>query len=401
MKVLALALLAALAAVSMAEIRTMLETSQVIPGRFIIKLKDGLESASFIKSASLRRNDGVLAKLSESTDFVYTHALNGFAAALDDSMLRSLDAMQEIDWIEPDQVMTAYGQVQTGAVWGLARSSVRNTLSGSTYNFFYKSPAGTGATVYVIDTGVLTTHTDFGGRASFGYSSITGESNSDLNGHGTHVAGTVAGSAYGVAKLANIVAVKVLNANGSGSNAGVVAGIDWVTRNAPTSRAVINMSLGGGASAATDTAVANARARGITVVVAAGNSNANACNYSPARATAAITVAASDVNDRSASFTNFGSCTQTYAPGVSVRSAWIGSNTATNSISGTSMASPHVAGLAAYLIREYSLTTPTQVENKISEYYSTNRLTSVPSNTPNVLIYNGGNGVNIEEDIVH
>jgi len=398
MKVFVLALIAALAALSSATILAPLSMSGVIPGKFIIKLKDSVKSDAFVKSAALRRNDGVLAKLSDNTEFIYDSVFSGFSASLDDSMLRSLDAMEEVEWIEPDQVVTAQGRVQTGAAWGLARSSVRNPLSGSSYSFYYKSSSGTGATVYVIDTGVLTTHSDFGGRASFGYSSISGESTSDLNGHGTHVAGTVAGNTYGIAKLANIVSVKVLNAQGSGSSSGVVAGINWVTSNAPTSRAVINMSLGGGAATATDTAVNNARARGITVVVAAGNSNANACNSSPARASGAYTVAASDVNDRSASFTNYGSCVNVYAPGVSVRSAWIGSNSATNTISGTSMASPHVAGLAAYLIREYSLTTPAAVEAKINEYVSTNRITSVPSGTPNRLIYNGGNGVNIEAD---
>jgi len=398
MKFLVLAVFAALAAISSATILTPLMLEGVIPGKFIVKLKDNVKSDAFVRSASLRRNDGVLAKLSDNTEFIYDTALNGFSASLDDSMLRSLDAMEEIDWIEPDQVVTAQGQTQSGAAWGLARTSVRNPLSGSTYNYFYKSSSGTGATVYVIDTGVLTTHTDFGGRASFGYTAISGESNSDLNGHGTHVAGTIAGNAYGIAKLANIVAVKVLNSAGSGTSSGVVAGINWVTNNAPTTRAVINMSLGGGAATATDTAVNNARSRGITTVVAAGNSNANACNYSPARASGAYTVAASDVNDRSATFTNYGSCVDTYAPGVSVRSAWIGSNTATNTISGTSMASPHVAGLAAYLIREYNLLTPSTVEAKINEYISTNRVTSVPSGTPNRLIYNGGNGVNIEEN---
>lgn len=399
MKVIALALLASLAVLSSATILQPLSLDGVIPGKFIVKLKDGVKSDAFVKSATLRRNDGVLAKLSENTEFLYDSVFSGFSVSLDDSMLRSLDAMAEVDWIEPDQVVTAQGQVQSGAAWGLARASARNPLSGSTYNFFYKSSSGTGATVYVIDTGILTTHQDFGGRASFGYSSISGESNSDLNGHGTHVAGTIGGNTYGIAKKANLVAVKVLNSAGSGTSSGVVAGINWVTNNAPSTRAVINMSLGGSAATATDTAVNSARSKGVTVVVAAGNSNANACNYSPSRASGAYTVAASDVNDRSASFTNYGSCVQTYAPGVSVKSTWIGSNTATNTISGTSMASPHVAGLAAYLIREYSLTTPTAVENKINEYISTNRISSVPSGTPNRLIYNGGNGVNIEEDV--
>jgi len=393
MKVFVLALTVAMISLSSAVILQPSSMANVIPGRYIIKLKDGVEAKSFVSSKSLRRNDGVLSALKDNVQFVYSNALNGFSASLDDTQLRVLDAMVEIDYIESDGIATASGQVQASAAWGLARTSSRSSLSGSSYSYYYKSSSGTGATVYVIDTGVNINHVDFAGRASFGYSSISGESTDDLNGHGTHVAGTIAGNAYGIAKRANIVAVKVLDRSGSGSWSGVIAGIDWVTANAPA-RSVINMSLGGGATAAVDDATARAVARGITSVVAAGNSNANACNYSPARTATAITVAASDVNDRSASFTNYGSCVDTYAPGVSVLSAWIGSTTATNTISGTSMASPHVAGLAAYLIREYDLTTPTAVEAKINEYITNNAVSSVPSGTPNKMIFNGGNGVN-------
>jgi len=391
MKVFVLVL--ALVSLSAAVILEPLQLEGVIPGRFIVKLKDGVSSKAFVNSKSLRNNNGVLADLKSNVEFTYDTAFNGFSAGLDDTQLRSLDALAEVEYIEPDQIMTASGLVQSGSAWGLARTSSRSSLSGSNYNFYYKSSQGTGATVYVIDTGINIAHRDFAGRAVFGYSSITGESTDDLNGHGTHVAGTVGGDEFGIAKKATLVAVKVLNRSGSGSNAGVVAGIDWVARNAPKTRAVINMSLGGGASTATDDAVANAVRQGITTVVAAGNSNANACNYSPARAATAITVAASDVNDRSATFTNNGRCVDVYAPGVSVKSAWIGSATATNTISGTSMASPHVAGLAAYLIREYDFTTPAQVELKILEKSTLNSISSVPAGTPNVLIFNGGNGV--------
>jgi subtilisin family serine protease len=396
MKVFVLALTVALIGLSSARILEPLTREGVIAGKYIVKLKDGVDSRSFVNSKSLRNGDGVLAALRSSVEFTYDTAFNGFSAALDDTQLRSLDALEEVDFIEPDQIMTASGQIQSGAVWGLARSSSTKALSGSSYNYYYKVGAGTGATVYVIDTGINTKHTDFGGRAVFGYSSITGESTDDLNGHGTHVAGTVGGNTYGIAKKATLVAVKVLNKSGSGTNSGVVAGIDWVTKNADkTGKNVINMSLGGSASTATDTAVTNAVKAGITTVVAAGNSAANACNSSPARAAPAITVAASDVNDKSASFTNYGSCVDSYAPGVSVKSTWIGSTTATNTISGTSMASPHVAGLAAYLIREYNLSSPTTVEAKIKDYALRNQVSSAPSGTPNLLIFNGGNGVHV------
>jgi len=395
MKVFVLALTVALISLSSAVILEPLSLAGVIPGRFIVKLKDGVDSKAFVNKKSLRNNDGVLAHLRNNVEFTYDTAFNGFSAALDDSQLRSLDSLAEVDYIEPDQIMTVDGQVQSGAAWGLARTSAIKTLSGSNYNYYYKSSSGTGATVYVIDTGINIAHKDFEGRATFGYSSITGESTDDLNGHGTHVAGTVGGATYGVAKKANLVAVKVLNKSGSGTNSGVIAGIDWVAKNAPSTRAVINMSLGGSASTATDDAVANAVKKGITTVVAAGNSAANACNYSPARSSPAITVAASDVKDKSASFTNYGSCVDVYGPGVSILSTWIGSTSATNTISGTSMASPHVAGLAAYLIREYDLTTPAAVENKLNEYATLNAISSVPSGTPNKMIFNGGNGVHV------
>jgi subtilisin family serine protease len=395
MKVFVLALTVTLISLSSAVILQPLSLSGVIPGRFIVKLKDGVASRAFVNSKSLRNNDGVLADLKNNVQFTYDTAFNGFSASLDDSQLRSLDSLAEVDYIEPDQIAMADGQIQSGSTWGLARTSSIRTISGSAYNYYYKTSSGTGATVYVLDTGINTAHRDFGGRAVFGYSSITGESNDDLNGHGTHVAGTVGGNTYGIAKKATLVAVKVLGKSGSGTWSGIIAGIDWVVKNAPSTRAVINMSIGGGASTAVDDAVANAVRAGITTVVSAGNSATNACNQSPARSAPAITVAASDVNDKSASFTNYGSCVDTYAPGVSVLSAWIGSTTATNTISGTSMASPHVAGLAAYFIREYNLTTPTAVENKIKDYATRNAISSAPSGTPNLVIFNGGNGVHV------
>lgn len=397
MKLLVLALTVAAISLSSAVILQPASLRNVVPGKYVVKLKDGVDSAKFVKGQSVRRNDGVMIGLKEQVNFVYNTVFNGFAIDLDDSQLRSLDAFAEVDYIEPDQIFTTQGLVQPQADWGLARTSTRNQLSGSEYNYYYKSSSGQGVTVYVIDTGINTAHADFEGRAKFGYSSVILEGNGDTNGHGTHVAGTIAGKTFGVAKSSEVVAVKVLMGSlGIGLTSWIVSGIDYVGRTANPKRSVINMSLGGSAAAAIDDAVANVIAKGITTVVAAGNSEADACTGSPSRVPSAITVAASDVNDASAYFTNYGACVDTYAPGVAIRSAWIGSNTAENTISGTSMASPHVAGLAALLIAEHNLESPAAVEAKMKEKITIGALSGVPAGTPNKLIYNGGNGVHTE-----
>ncbi len=212
---------------------------------------------------------------------------------------------------------------------------------------------------YIIDTGIRFSHNEFGGRATSGFDAVDGGSADDCNGHGTHVAGTVGGATYGVAKSVRLVGVRVLNCQGSGTNAQVVGGIDWVTANAesnPSVPAVANMSLGGGANSSIDTAVNNSINAGVTYAIAAGNGNAlgqrqNACNYSPARVPNAITVGATQNNDAAASFSNYGTCVDILAPGVNITSSWSTSNTATNTISGTSMATPHVAGAAALLLQ--------------------------------------------------
>lgn len=279
---------------------------------------------------------------------------------------------------------------QTGAPWGLGRISHKN--KGST-SYVYDTTGGQGTRVYVVDTGINTAHTQFGGRAVWGTNYISGSANTDENGHGTHCAGTVGGSTYGVAKKATLVAVKVLGADGSGSNSGVISGIQWVATNAKslglTKKSVLSMSLGGGYSAATNNAVQSVISAGVTVVVAAGNENQNAANVSPASAPNAITVGATDRNDARASFSNFGSSVDIFAPGVSVLSSWIGSNSATNTISGTSMACPHVAGLAAYLIALEGLATPAAVTSRIKALGLTGLVTSPGSGSPNLLAYNG------------
>jgi len=398
MQLLTLALSISLLGLSCAVILTPRDISNVVPGKYVVKLRTGVAAANFVKATSLRRNDGVLSALSDQVGHIFTTVYSGFGVSLDDNQLRALDASPEVEYIEPEQIFKTQGQVQPNADWGLARTSTRNQLSGSEYNYYYRSSSGRGVTVYVIDTGINVNHEEFEGRAAHAYNAVILEGNGDGHGHGTHVAGTVAGKTYGVAKQAQVRDVKVLagSLGGIGMTSWITSGIDYVARNAPA-KSVINMSLGGSASTAIDDAVAAAIARGITTVVAAGNSEANACTASPARVPAAITVAASDVNDGSAYFTNFGSCVDTYAPGVAIRSAWIGSTTATNTISGTSMASPHVAGLAALLIAEHNLETPAAVEARMQDKITVGALTGVPAGTANKLIFNGGNGMNAED----
>jgi subtilisin family serine protease len=256
----------------------------------------------------------------------------------------------------------------------------------------YPDSAGVGIDAYVIDTGIRTSHVQFGGRAFFG-ANFVDSVNSDGNGHGTHVAGTIGGSTFGVAKRVSLIAVKVLNSQGSGSTSGVIAGINWAVNRMKSKRSskiasVANLSLGGGISSALDNAVAAATAAGLVMVVAAGNEAVNACNTSPARAPTAITVAASTSSDSWASFSNWGICVDIISPGVSIRSSWSTSNTATNTISGTSMAAPHVAGVVALALADRVFTTTQQVTSFIKSYATNGKITGSLRGTPNSLIYN-------------
>jgi subtilisin family serine protease len=271
---------------------------------------------------------------------------------------------------------------QPNPTWGIDRIDEADLPLDNTYVY---NESGEGVHVYVIDTGIRTTHSEFGGRASVSFDALGGNGQ-DCHGHGTHVAGTVGGATYGVAKDATLHAVRVLNCSGSGTTAGVIAGVDWVTQN-HQSPAVANMSLGGSASAALDNAVNNSINSGVTYAIAAGNSSANACNYSPARVAAALTAGASTNTDARASFSNFGSCLDVFAPGQSITSAWSTSDGATNTISGTSMASPHVAGVAALFLEANPGAAPATVASALVNGATTNRLTGIGSGSPNRLLY--------------
>ena len=352
-----------------------------VPGQYVVVLKGAARSAS--APAVRARSLGTARAAGAGVLRTYGTALSGYAARLTTAQLAKVRADANVAYVVPDTVVRA-DVTQTGATWGLDRIDQRALpLNGS---YTYNTTAST-VTAYVIDTGILASHTQFGGRATGGFTAINdGRGTTDCNGHGTHVSGTIGGSTYGVAKAVKLVAVRVLDCSGSGTTSGVIAGVDWVTANHAAS-SVANMSLGGGVSTALDAAVANSISSGVTYAIAAGNSNANACNSSPARVGAAITVGATGSNDARASFSNYGSCLDLFAPGVSITSAWIGSTSATNTISGTSMATPHVAGVAALYLSTHAGASPATVRNAIVNGATTGVVTNPRTGSPNRLLY--------------
>ncbi|MFX0538349.1 S8 family serine peptidase [Ornithinimicrobium sp. Y1847] len=310
-------------------------------------------------------------------------ALGGYAAQLSAAQVEELRADPDVAWIEEDSIVSIEA-TQSNPPWGLDRIDQRALPLDRSYTY---TTTGQGVRSYIVDTGILTSHAQFSGRTVSGYSAINdGRGTSDCNGHGTHVAGTVGGSTYGVAKGTTLVPVRVLGCDGRGATSGIISALDWIAANAPRP-SVVNMSLGGGASLATDQAVDRVVARGIPVVVAAGNETQNACNVSPARAASAITVGSTTNTDARSSFSNFGSCLDLFAPGSSVLSAWHTSNSATNTISGTSMASPHVAGAAALYLQGNPSATPSQVRSAINSAATTGRVSDARTGSPNRLLY--------------
>jgi subtilisin family serine protease len=318
---------------------------------------------------------------------VYAHALAGFSAEMSEEDALALSRDPRVRFVEEDSTMEIVTTQTNPPSWGLDRIDERDLPLSASYTY---TATGSGVNAYIIDTGIRTSHTQFGGRASVAFDAVgDGRNGQDCNGHGTHVSGTVGGSTYGVAKAVRLFAVRVLNCSGSGTNSGVIAGVNWVTAN-HVSPAVANMSLGGGVSTALDTAVTNSINSGVTYAIAAGNSNTNASNSSPARVSAAITVGSSTQSDARSSFSNFGSVVDIFAPGSSITSAWATSNTAINTISGTSMATPHVTGVAARFLQNNRTASAATVRNAIVNAATLNHLTGIPTGTANRLLFWSG-----------
>jgi subtilisin family serine protease len=353
-----------------------LSSANAIEGQYIVILNEGANPRSVAAIAGV------------SPRYVYTAAVNGFAATLNAGQLRAMQNNPNVAYVEQDAAVQSSLVTQTGATWGLDRIDQANLPLSTTFSY---TSTGVGVRAYIVDTGMRLSHTQFTGRVTSGFDAVDGGSADDCNGHGTHVGGTVGGTTVGVAKGVSLVAVRVLDCAGSGTNSGVIAGVDWVRTN-HVKPAVANLSLGGGASTALDAAVNNAINAGVTFVVAAGNGNTGgkaqpACNYSPARVTNAITVSATDNADRKASYANYGTCVDIFAPGNSILSAWYTGDTAGATSSGTSMASPHVAGVAAQYLALNPTATPAQVASALNSAATLNKVTSPGSGSPNRLLF--------------
>jgi subtilisin family serine protease len=349
-----------------------------VPEQYIVTVRTPPAASGVAAGALTARHGGRVVR-------TYSSALAGYTARMTAAQAEDLSRDPAVASVEQDGIVNASATQNPAPSWGLDRIDQRDLPLDNAYT---SATGAAGVTAYVIDTGIRRTNADFGGRASaIGFDAIgDGQNGNDCNGHGTHVAGTIGGTVYGVAKQVALVPVRVLACNGSGTYSQVIAGIDWVTANhAPN--AVANMSLGGGASSALDTALANSVASGVTYAVAAGNSNADACTASPARAPSAITVGATTNTDVRASYSNYGTCVDLFAPGSSITSDWNTSDTATNTISGTSMASPHVAGSAALYLGDHSGASPATVTAALLGAATTGHVTSAGAGSPNLLDY--------------
>jgi subtilisin family serine protease len=352
--------------------------TQAVEGSYIVVLKDGARTPA---SALASRYQG-------NVKHTYSAALNGFSVTgMSDRQARRLAADPDVQFVERNTFATIQG-TQSNPVWGLDRIDQANLPLNQSYTY---PNTASNVTAYVLDTGIRKTHSEFEGRASDGYDFIDNDAVAqDCQGHGTHVAGTVAGKTYGVAKKARLVGVRVLDCNGSGAWDGIIRGIDWVTANGKKP-GVVNMSLGGsGTNASLENAVRRSISAGFTYVLAGGNSGQDACNFTPARTPEAITVGASDRADRRSIWTagssNYGTCLDIWAPGSDIVSASHSTDTGTRSMGGTSMASPHVAGAAALYLSANPSATPAQVRNALVGAATPNKLTDIRTGSPNLLL---------------
>ncbi|MDF3346597.1 S8 family peptidase [Acinetobacter pittii] len=356
------------------------EAKGIIKNQYIVILNKDVGSSNEFAQGIAKQHGGKVLQ-------TYDAVLKGFAIYLPDvagtAFVEAMKKNPKVVSVENDTIMKIDATTQSNPDWGLDRIDQKNLPLDSAYSYLQ---TGSGTTAYIVDTGILSTHQQFSGRVLSGYTAISdGNGTSDCHGHGTHVAGTVGGSTYGVAKNVSLVPIRILGCDGSGASSNVIAGLDWILKNGKKP-AVVNMSLGGEANTSLDSAVENLFNNGYVMVVAAGNSNTDACSSSPARVSKAITVAATDSTDTRASYSNYGSCVDIFAPGSQINSSWIGSNTATKVLNGTSMATPHVAGVVAEMLQSTPTATPQTISTNLLNQASSNVVKN-PSGSPNRLLY--------------
>jgi len=375
-----------------------LTVDEPIEGQYIVVFKKHLTKGIM----AAHKEVAALKNVEIAHEYGIGEFFNGYAGKMDQTALNFVLDSEEVDYVTQDgwahamdyfeapkveqaEKTEAPGNdciTQTGATWGLVRTAQRNLNIDGNYAYALE---GDGVTCFIIDTGIYVAHTDFNGRASWGRNFIDAD-DSDGNGHGTHVAGTIGGTKYGMAKNVRLVAVKVLNAGGSGAWSGVISGIQWVANDTRRPKTA-NMSLGGGRNQAVNDAVDAAVRAGVVIVNAAGNNNQDTCNFSPAGAPLGIAVGATDNADRKATFSNHGPCMTLFAPGVSITSDWIGSPTGDNTISGTSMAAPHVCGMVAKYLEIYPNAAPDLVKQWLKDTASGNLVKGVDARTANLLLF--------------
>ncbi|WP_223668735.1 S8 family peptidase [Kangiella shandongensis] len=381
------------------QFKTAHNPSNAIEGQYIVVLKDDVvqeHQGLFSSQANLKAvqmvNDRLSMKYNARVSRTYKSVLKGGVYNMTAEQAQKLAQDPNVKIVEEDQIMSI-NATQNNPTWGIDRVDQRDLPLSNSYTY---NTTASGVNAYIIDTGIDNSHSDFGGRATSGVDTVDNDGDAtDCHGHGTHVAGTVGSNTWGVAKGVSLIGVRVLNCQGSGTNSGVIAGMDWVADN-HTKPAVANMSLGGGASSTTDEAVQRLTDAGVTTVVAAGNDNSDACNYSPARAASAITVGSTTSSDSRSYFSNYGSCLDIYAPGSDITSTWLSGGS--NTISGTSMASPHVAGIAALYLADNPNATVSQVTQAITDSATPGVVSDAKSGSPNLLAYSLFDGTSPDPD---
>ncbi|WAS85388.1 MULTISPECIES: S8 family peptidase [unclassified Corallococcus] len=360
-----------------------LTVAKPVSGEYVVVLNEPQEGNAAQAPVVVARR--LTERFGGKTFHVYTHALRGFAARMSEKQARAMSAAPEVAYVQQNGVVTL-DESQPDATWGIDRIDQRDLPLNQLYQY---QTQGRGVHVYVLDTGLRPTHQEFAGRADIAFDAVgDGRNGVDCNGHGTHVSATVGGTLYGIAKSASLHAVRVLDCAGSGTTAGVLAGVDWVTEH-HQSPAVANMSLGGGEDAALDDAVRRSITLGVTYVLAAGNENQDACKRSPARTAEAITVGATTTVDRRASFSNHGDCVDVFAPGEEIFSAWASDDTATRTLSGTSMAAPHVTGIVALFLEAHPSSAPQEVSAAMTGNATPDKVTNPGRCSPNRMAYSG------------